>query len=487
MNKQSYDKVFGKNDIRGIFGETITPELFKAIGQAYSSYIEMDGNTEIWVSVAYDARKHSPLLSEALIEGLNLGGINVLNLGLCPTPLAYFTDYANMQNFGLPKTIGTFIITASHNPPQYNGLKLTYNKELVSEDKMGRLKEIVQKGDFPTAKKKGISKDYDMAPEYINFLTERFEHISADIKVVIDSGNGTAGLVAPELYRKFGCNVIDILSEPDGNFPVHHPNPSDEKNIQLLKQKVLETKADFGLAFDGDSDRLGVIDEMGNAIPGDMLLLIFALEILDKTAKNGKKPVFVSEVKCSQYLYDEIEKNGGEAIMWKTGHGFIKSKMKEENAVLAGEMSGHIFFKDRYFGYDDAFYSGLRFIEIITERKIIDSKFKTSDLLKILPGGSSSKEMRVPCPDEYKQSVIAEISKEMSLNPYLFGEKVQNVIKIDGLRIVFDGGFALIRASNTEPVFTLRFEAKTKEKAEKYASVMQELIDKNLATLSQLV
>ncbi len=487
MKNQSYDKVFGKNDIRGIFGETVTPELFKAIGQAYAIYIGAKNKKNIWVSIAYDARKHSPLLADALIEGLNLGGINVLNLGLCATPLAYFSDYADLKQHEIPAITGTFIITASHNPPQYNGLKLTYNKELVSEHKMERLKEIVKEGNFQESKTKGISRNFDMVPDYTDFILKRFNHLETDTKIVVDSGNGTAGTVAPELYRKLGCNVIDILSEPDGNFPVHHPNPSEEKNIKLLKEKVIENEADLGLAFDGDSDRLGVVDEKGDAIPGDMLLLIFALDILKKTPKNGHKPVFVSEVKCSQFLYDEIEKNGGKAIMWKTGHGFIKSKMKEENAILAGEMSGHIFFKDKYFGYDDAVYSGLRFIEIVAEHKAQNPAFKTSDLLKMLPTGSSSKEMRIPCPDEYKQLVIQEISKEMENNPYLFGDKIQDVITIDGLRIIFDGGFALIRASNTEPVFTLRFEAKTKNNAEKYASVMQELIDKNLKALSQLV
>ncbi len=487
MNKQSYDKVFGKNDIRGIFGETVTPELFEAIGQAYSIYTETQNKKEVWVSVAYDARKHSPILAEALIKGLNRGGINVLNLGLCATPLAYFSDYADLKQHGIPEISGTFIITASHNPPQYNGLKLTYNKELVSEHKMERLKEIVKKAEFRDSKQKGTTKNFDMVPDYTDFLLQRFNKLTTKIKIVVDSGNGTAGTVAPALYTTLGCEVIDILSEPDGNFPVHHPNPSEEKNIKLLKEKVLENKADMGLAFDGDSDRLGIVDEKGNAIPGDMLLLIFALDILNKTPKNGHKPVFVSEVKCSQFLYDEIEKNGGRAVMWKTGHGFIKSKMKEENAVLAGEMSGHIFFKDKYFGYDDAIYSGLRFIEIVAEYKAKNPAFRTSDLLKMLPAGSSSKEMRIPCPDEYKQLVIQEISKEMDNNLYLFGDKIQDVITIDGLRIIFDGGFALIRASNTEPVFTLRFEAKTKEKAEKYASVMQELIDKNLKALSQLV
>ena len=483
------ESAFGKNDIRGIVGDSVTPELFELVGRAYAKYIQdkcsvSAGNKdELWVSVAQDARFHSPELADALIEGLRLSGINVLDIGLCPTPLAYFSEYLNLRKEKIGNLVGTLIVTASHNPPEYNGIKMTFRKSTLSEQEITQIKEIaktIEPVDFPDT---GIYQKFNIITEYINAIANSFSNIGKGIKIVVDSANATGGVVAPQLYRDLGCEVIDIFSEPDGRFPNHHPNPSDEKTLIQLKQKIKETGADFGIAFDGDSDRVGIVDNKGYSIPGDQLLLIFALDILSQLKQRNEKPVFISEVKCSQLLFDLIDQNGGQAIMWKTGHAFIKSKMKEENAILAGEMSGHIFFRDRYYGYDDAVYAGCRFIEIIAKNKLNDSDFKASDLIDGLPKACTSREVRVPCPNELKAKVLKSLKDKINRNPDLFGTKIEKIITIDGLRVVFKDGFALIRQSNTEPTFTLRFEAGSQENLDMYKDGMLKILDKKLESL----
>lgn len=488
MNIYIDECIFGKNDIRAIVGEQINPPVFELVAKAYATYIidksrKLNNNNEIWVSVGMDARLHSPELKEAVIKGLIASGINVLDLGLCPTPFGYFSEYANLEKENISKISGTLIITASHNPPEYNGLKMTFNKNTLSEDEIIELKNITKNGNFKSFGKEGICKKYNLVNDYISFMTKSLTPAGKGLKVVVDSGNATAGIVAPELYRKLGCEIIDVLSEPDGNFPVHHPNPASDKNLEYLIGKIKENNADFGIAFDGDSDRVGIVDNTGHIIPGDQLLLIFALDILKNVKIGAQKPVFISEVKCSQILFDEIERNNGKAIMWKTGHAYIKSKMKEENSILSGEMSGHIFFKDRFFGYDDAIYAGARFIEIMAKKKAKNQDFKVSDLIASLPQTCTSKEVRQPCPHEFKNVVIENLSKAIEKNSMLFNDKIEKIITIDGLRIVFNGGFALIRASNTEPTFTLRFEAKTCKQLEAYKQALIGFIENNLNEL----
>lgn len=484
-------EAFGKNDLRGLFGKTITPELFEQVGKSYSKYIREKNtgeNKEIWVSLARDARNHSPILTEALVKGLVSSGVNVLDIGIVPTPLAYFSEYLDLSKEGIFNLAGSLIVTASHNPPEYNGLKLTCGKNTLSESEITCLKELTReiieiKGEIPENFKTGVYKKYNIVPDYINFVASSFSGVGKGIKIVVDSGNGTGGVVAPELYKKLGCEVIDIYSEPDGNFPYHHPDPSNDKNLVLLKEKIFETGADFGIAFDGDSDRVGIIDNTQYSIPGDQLLLIFALDILNKSEITDKKPVFISEVKCSQILFDQINQHNGNAIMWKTGHAFIKCKMKEEKAVLAGEMSGHIFFKDRYYGYDDAVYAGCRFIEIAARNKSRNPDFKASDLIDSLPKAYTSKEVRFPCANEFKSAILKDLKNKIEGNPDLFSEKIEKIITIDGLRITFDGGFALIRASNTEPVFTLRFEGKTQEACNNYKDIMLKMVEESIKKL----
>jgi len=474
MQIEFNDIIFGKNDIRGKVKEDLTPQLYTYIGMAFAKYLEEQGETgdNISVSVGYDARRHSPEMTKALIKGLTDCGINVYDMGLCPTPLGYYSEYK------IPGIVSTLIVTASHNPPEYNGLKMTYKKVALSDTEIIKLREITRSGEFSPSTKKGECKPYDIVSDYIDEHLSSFKDAGKGVKVVVDSANATGGIVGPELYRKMGCEVVELYSEPDGNFPNHHPNPSDEHTLTDLKQKIQETGADFGIAFDGDSDRVGIVDDKGFSLPGDRFMLIFALDILNGTKQ--KDPAFVSEVKCSQVLYDTIEKNGGRAIMWKTGHGFIKSKMKEENALMAGEMSGHIFFKDRYYGFDDAIYAGCRFIEVVGQKKTLDPKFSVHEFVNSFPKTFTSEEVRIPCPNEHKYRIVEELQQEFASLPDVFANKINKTITIDGVRLVFDDGFALIRASNTEPVFTLRFEAGSPDMLHNYRSKMLEVVEKKL-------
>ena len=485
MNETITFTAFGKNDLRGIYGEDITEDLFYYVGRAFVDYIRLHTSKkpdEIWITVSRDARLHSPSLAKSLTKGIVSSGANVVNLGLVPTPLGYYSEMV-----GVPGKItndapisGALIVTASHNPSEYNGLKLTFNKMSFTEEQIKELKDITQKiitGEEPQ-KRWGLSKDYDIIPQYSENLIQSFARIGTGVKVVVDSANGTGGVVAPQLYRDLGCEVIELYSEPDGNFPNHHPNPSNLKTLEVIRKTVVEENADIGIAFDGDSDRIGVIDSQGNPLSGDKLLLIYAIDIIQDLVRRGEKPKIVSEVKCSQVLYDTINKNGGEAIMCKTGHGYIKAKMKEVGAILAGEMSGHTFFKDRYYGYDDAVYAGCRIIEIIAKNKYSNPNFKIESLLTYFEGVYTSDEVRFHCPNDRKKEVLENLKNIIDNNKEIFGNEIRDIVTIDGMRIIFDDGFALIRQSNTEPVFTLRFEAKSKDKMEHYQKVLVDKVDK---------
>ena len=486
---KKYEHAFGKNDIRGIYGDDITEELYYNTGRGFVEWLKkQSGKKELdmWITITRDARLHSPALEKALENGITSTGANVVNLGLAPTPLGYYSEVV-----GLPKNItdgkdiiAAAIITASHNPSEYNGLKMTFNKRTLTEKQIAEVKDITFKI-WETTKdgslsKIGAVKQYNLIPDYIKDMESRFGEIGNGIKIVVDSANATGGVVGPELYRRLGCDVIELFSKPDGNFPNHHPNPSVEKTLDTLKEVVVENKADIGIAYDGDSDRIGIIDEDGKFLTGDKLLLIYAMDLIEDCKKTGTCPTVVSEVKCSQVLYDQINKHGGNAVMCKTGHGYIKDKMKETNALLAGEMSGHTFFKDKYYGFDDAIYAGCRIIEIISKHKKINPNFKISHLLKPFDEVCSSPEVRFPCPNERKKEVLEEFKQCVESNKDMFGSEIKEIITLDGMRIVFDGGFALIRQSNTEPVFTLRFEAKNKEECEKFKSCMINTLEKIL-------
>lgn len=477
---KKYEHAFGKNDIRGIYGDDITEELYYNTGRGFVDWLKKESGikeADMWITITIDARTHSPSLEKALSDGITSTGANVVKLGLAPTPIGYYSEVV-----GLPKditdgknVIAAAIITASHNPKEYNGLKMTYAKRTLSESKIAEVKEHTFKEmKFPSEPSipQGQIKEYNIIPDYIKEMKEKFGQIGKGIKVVVDSANATGGVVGPQLYKELGCDVIELFSEPDGNFPNHHPNPSVEKTLDTLKEVVVENKADIGIAYDGDSDRIGIVDQNGKFLTGDKLLLIYATDLIEDCKNNGTCPTVVSEVKCSQVLYDTINKLGGQAVMCKTGHGYIKDKMKETNALLAGEMSGHTFFKDRYYGFDDAIYAGCRIIEIIANHKKINPDFKISDMLKPFDEVCSSEEVRFPCPNELKKSTLEKVKQCVEEDKNLFGSEIKEIITLDGMRIVFDGGFALIRQSNTEPVFTLRFEAKNKEECDRFKSCM---------------
>lgn len=470
---------FGKNDIRGIYGEDITEELFYYTGKGFVQYLlnkTQKQVSEIWITVCMDARLHSPSLSKALIKGIRSCGANVVDMGLAPTPIGYYSEVVGLPPFitKYAPVSGAMIITASHNPSQYNGLKMTYDKQTLNESQIQEVKELTQKEyelKMPEVSQ-GMLVEYDLIPDYIADMKRRFGRIGEGIKVVVDSANATGGVVAPKLYRALGCEVIELYSMPDGRFPHHHPNPSDEKTLNDIKKAVVANNADLGIAFDGDSDRIGVIDSNGNSLTGDKLLLIYANDIIKEYNSKGIKPVVVSEVKCSQVLYDTINNSGGIAVMCKTGHGYIKSKMKETGAILAGEMSGHTFFKDKYYGFDDAVYAGCRIIEILAKKKKENANFSITDMIKPFETVFSSSEVRLPCPNNLKQATLEKFSKIIEENPDFFGVPIKEIITLDGMRIVFEKGFALIRQSNTEPVFTLRFEADSKENVQNFEDTM---------------
>lgn len=478
---QKYEHAFGKNDIRGIYGDDITEELYFNIGIGFVEWLKkqtLKNPSDMWITITRDARLHSPALEKALTDGISSTGANVIKLGLAPTPIGYYSEVVGIPGYDVTAAA---IITASHNPSEYNGLKMTYNKRTLTEKQIAEVKEETFSHFIPlgegrilnelvSCKNSGEGKvnEYDIIPTYIKEMKEKFGRIGEGVKVVVDSANATGGVVGPQLYKELGCDVIELFSEPDGTFPNHHPNPSVEKTLDTLKEVVVENKADIGIAYDGDSDRIGVVDSQGKYLTGDKLLLIYAMDLIEK----GEKPTVVSEVKCSQVLFDTINKHGGNAVMCKTGHGYIKDKMKETDAILAGEMSGHTFFKDRYYGFDDAIYAGCRIIEIISKHKKSNPNFTISDMLKPFDEVCSSSEVRFPCPNELKKETLEKVKKCVENNANLFGSDIKDIITLDGMRIVFDGGFALIRQSNTEPVFTLRFEAKNKEECDRFKSCM---------------
>lgn len=481
---------FGKNDIRGIYGKDVTEELFYYTGRGFVEYLVnklQKPSHKLWITVCRDARTHSPMLTDAVIKGVRSKGANVVDLGLAPTPLGYYSEVVGVpQEYTDGNAIdGAMIVTASHNPSQYNGMKMTFEKQSLNEEQIRIVKDytVAEYQSQSPASYEGKYVKYDIIPQYQNELKIAFNNLKystkGNITVVVDSGNATGGVVAPSLYRDLGCKVIELFSAPDGRFPNHHPNPSDPKNLEAIKKAVVDNKADFGIAFDGDSDRIGVVDSKGRQLTGDKLLLIYALDVIEKYKKANitVKPVIVSEVKCSQVLYDTIDKMGGESVMCKTGHGYIKSMMKERGAILAGEMSGHTFFKDRFYGFDDAIYAGVRIIEIVAKYKRENPDFVIEDLLAPFDEVVTSPELRHPCPNELKKPVLEGFKKYVEQNPRCFGNAIKDIITLDGMRVVFDGGFALIRQSNTEPVFTCRFEGKTQQEVDIYKNVMVEQLD----------
>jgi len=468
-------EIFRQYDIRGIFNKDLTAEAARAVGAAYGIYLNSKLKTQdskLKVSVGRDVRLSSNILRDALIEGIISTGIDVVDIGECPTPLQYFSIFHLILDGGI-------MITGSHNPPEFNGFKITVGKETIYGQEIQEIRKIVESGERRVKGENGEVEYCDIIPHYIEYLKRQFKgSIKTPVKLVVDAGNGTAGPVAPKLLRELGCDVIELFCEPDGNFPNHHPDPTIPENLKDLIEAVKTQKADFGIAYDGDADRIGVVDENGAIIWGDQLMIIFVRDMLlekSKVKSQKSKLTFVGEVKCSQIMYDEIERLGGNAIMWKTGHSLIKSKMKETGAILAGEMSGHIFFADRYFGYDDAIYASCRLAEIFSKHRLKEPAVRFSSLLSGLPKTCTTPEIRIDCPDDKKFGIIDKLSETIGRKQRDL-PAVRDVIRIDGLRLVFDYGWALIRASNTQPVLVLRFEATTEKGLTEIKRFMEDIL-----------
>jgi phosphomannomutase / phosphoglucomutase len=446
MNKE----IFREYDIRGLVEQDLTDDVVKNIGRALATYMSDRG--KISASVARDGRLSSEHFKNLLVEGMVESGLSVVDLGQVPTPLFYFSLF----NLGME---GGIMVTGSHNPPEFNGFKVAFGEATLFGDEIQDLRKIIEEKRFVHGT--GSFREYkNIVDDYYTFLRGNIK-LNKKFKVVIDAGNGVGGVVALPILKEMGQEVIDLYCDVDGHFPNHFADPTVEKNLVDLRKTVVETKADVGIGYDGDADRIGIIDNEGNIIWGDYLMIIYARDIF----KDKKGAYFVSEVKCSQNLYEDIEKHGGIPIMWKAGHSLIKKKMKEVNAVLGGEMSGHMFFADRFFGYDDAIYASLRFLEIM-ER---DGR-PVSEFLKDLPKLYSTPEIRINCPDEIKFDVVKKLTE--------YYRSKFKIIDIDGVRLVLDDGWGLVRPSNTGPILVLRFEAKTEEALERIQKMVNEDLDR---------
>ncbi|MFC1891602.1 phosphomannomutase/phosphoglucomutase [Thermodesulfobacteriota bacterium] len=442
--------IFREYDIRGLVPDDLNHDTVYKLGLSIGTYYYNNGAVKI--TVGRDCRLSSPELRGGLIKGLTEAGISVMDVGMVPTPLLYFSIVHTSADGGIQ-------ITGSHNPPDYNGLKVCLGIASIYGKEIQKIREIAEKGVFNTGN--GSLEELDIVKPYIEYLKENIKSGSIKRKVVIDAGNGVGCIAAPEVYRNMGIEVDELFCEPDGNFPNHHPDPTIPENLKHLAARVSETSADLGIGFDGDADRIGVVDKQGNLIWGDQLMIIFARDLLE----TNPGAAIIGEVKCSQVLYDDIEKHGGRPIMWKAGHSLIKGKMKEENALFAGEMSGHLFFADRYFGFDDAIYAGARLLEILTKKDL-----SVRDLLADIPEMVNTPEIRMDCPDDRKFDVVTKLTEEF--------KKEYDVIDVDGARVLFDGGWGLIRPSNTQPVLVLRFEAKDEKTLENIRKIFMDKLDK---------
>jgi phosphomannomutase/phosphoglucomutase len=422
--------IFREYDIRGVAETELTTADVVELGRGLGTQLQRKSGTLI--NLGRDCRLSSTRLRDALLEGLMATGCHVTDIGVVPTPLLYYSAVHT-------KADGAVMITGSHNPAEFNGFKTVCGAATLHGETIQEVLHLIQQGDFASGR--GSHQDMDVIDSYIHQVAEQFT-FERRIKVVFDAGNGTAGPVVHRLLQRLNVEATELFFDMDGRFPNHHPDPTVPANLKHLQDAVKAHKADLGIAFDGDSDRIGAVDETGDVIYGDMLLLIFGREIL--TRKPGA--TFIGEVKCSQVLYDELKRLGGKPIMYKTGHSLIKAKMKQEHAELAGEMSGHMFFADRYFGYDDAIYAACRLMEIVAK-----SGKPLSAQLAGLPKMVSTPEIRVDCPDETKFEVVARVAAEF--------KKSHQVIDVDGVRVLFEHGWGLLRASNTQPVLVMRFEA----------------------------
>lgn len=436
--------IFREYDIRGIAENDLTDDVVELIGKAYGSYMRRNG----WKKfvVGRDVRLSSERIQNALVKGITSTGGDVIILGQIPTPVLYFAIVDL-------KVDGGVMVTGSHNPIEFNGLKLCEGIGSIYGEGIQNLKRIIDDSNFESGQ--GKTEHVDLVPKYVEMIKSKIK-LKRKLKIVIDSGNGTAGVIAPQLWEDLGCEVVQLYCEPDGRFPNHLPDPTVPKYVVDLQKKVLETNADMGIGYDGDSDRIGAIDETGRQIYADRLIALFSSDVLKR--KPGASIVF--DVKCSQALPEYIEKFGGKPLMWKTGHSLLKAKMKEVKSPFAGEMSGHIFFGDDFFGFDDAIYASGRLLQIVA-----NSDKKLSELIDDIPYFISTPEIRVECSDDTKFDIVDDIAKSF--------KQQYDTIDIDGARVLFGDGWGLVRASNTQPVLVLRFEAKTEQRLKEIISIFK--------------
>lgn len=442
--------IFREYDIRGLAEEELTTPHVRAIGHAFGTLLKQHGVA--LASVGGDVRASSPRIMADIAWGLNAAGLDVMNIGTVMTPTFYYSLYSAGVGGGV-------MVTGSHNPKEFNGLKLALDKATLYGEEIQEVLSIIRQDAFFTAEKRGRIDHSDVKPAYLDMLGERLTLGPRRLKVVADAGNGTAALFIEPFLRRLGVDYTLLFDTPDGRFPNHHPDPTKRENLADLIRTVRETGADLGFGFDGDADRIGVVDEKGEVIWGDILMALYWQEILPKHPGADA----IVEVKSSQALVDEIRRLGGKPLFWKSGHSLIKAKMREMKALFAGEVSGHMFFADEFFGFDDSFYAAGRLMRILsnTDRTL-------SELVAPIPHYTSTAETRVPCPDDIKFKVIDSIRDE-ALKQY-------EAITVDGVRILYPGGWGLVRASNTQPVIVARAEGRTSADLERIASDLRQRI-----------
>ncbi len=443
--------IFREYDIRGVADAELLDADIQLLGQAFGTYLQRHAGKK--VALARDTRLSSPRLHDALLRGLVASGCTVTVIGVVPTPVLYYSVFHLTQDGGV-------MITGSHNPPEFNGFKTVCGSSTIHGEAIQEIRRLIETGDL--ARGSGSVAEADVATPYVDEVASQF-HYPRRIKVVIDNGNGTGGPVMHRILKKLNADATEMFFEMDGRFPNHHPDPTVVANLEPLIAKVRETKADLGIAFDGDTDRIGAVDDAGTVIYGDQLMIIYGREIL--TRKPGA--TFIGEVKCSQLMYDDLKARGGNPIMWKTGHSLIKAKMQETHAELAGEMSGHMFFADRYYGFDDALYAACRLMEIVA-----NSGSPLSMQLADLPKTVTTPEIRFDCPDELKFEVVRRAAEELQAR--------HKTVDVDGVRVLFSEGWGLVRSSNTQPVLVMRFEATTPELLRQYRAEVEAVVARAL-------
>ena len=431
-------EIFRQYDIRGIVGRDLHPETAYAVGRGMAAYLAQHGIRGTF-AVGRDNRPSGPALRDALVRGLTESGVNVVDIGVVPTPLLYWS----LHNLDV---IGGIQITGSHNPPEYNGFKVSVGKGSLHGEEIQALYQLISAGDFPTGR--GSTSEAEVIDRYVADVVERIGKLSRPLKVVADCGNGAGALVAPQLLEAIGAKLVTLFCESDGTFPNHHPDPTVVENLEDIIASVHREKADIGVAFDGDADRIGVVDEKGGIVWGDHVLILYARDVLARTRRD--QPI-IFDVKCSQALPDAIKKAGGTPVMWKTGHSLIKDKMKELRAPIAGEMSGHMFFTEGFYGHDDAIYGAARLLRIVA-----DANASVTEMLADVPKFVSTPEIRVEVPEAIKFALVDKAVRHFSSRYDTTG--------VDGVRVNFGDGWGLIRASNTQPVLVTRYEARTPDR-----------------------